>query len=47
MSNKKSCALEERHNSFFFIVPFRPAFGEAKETQKEIILMNAKVSACL
>lgn len=34
MSSKKSCALEEKHNSLY-IVPFRPAFGEARKTNKK------------
>ena len=31
-NNKKVAHWKKRHNSFFNIVPFRPAFGGSEET---------------
>lgn len=55
MSNKKSCALEERHNSCFFNIKFHsdPLLGKQKRKATKgknkcvFFFMNAKVSACL
>lgn len=43
---KKSCALEERHNSLYSSIQTR-FWGKRRTHKKKIIFMNAIVSACL